>query len=40
MGLDGHGVPLGIELDGLPGADEALLAVGLALEPLLPRLSA
>jgi mandelamide amidase len=34
-GLTPQGLPVGLELDGLPGADEALLGVGIAIEQLL-----
>ncbi len=37
-GLTAAGLPLGIELDGPAGADSEVLAIGTALEPLLPRL--
>ncbi len=37
-GLTAAGLPLGIELDGPAGADSEVLAIGAALEPLLPRL--
>ena len=37
-GLTGSGLPVGIELDGPAGTDRQLLAIGAALEPLLPRL--
>jgi mandelamide amidase len=39
-GLTASGLPIGIELDGPAGADRQLLAIGAALEPLLPRLPA
>jgi mandelamide amidase len=34
-GLTQQGLPVGLELDGLPGDDEALLGVGIAIEQLL-----
>jgi indoleacetamide hydrolase len=37
-GMIPAGLPVGLELDGRPGADRRLLASGLALEALLPRL--
>ncbi len=37
-GLTASGLPVGIELDGPAGTDQQLLAIGAALEPLLPRL--
>jgi len=39
-GLTASGLPVGIEIDGPAGADQQLLAIGAALEPLLPRLPA
>lgn len=39
-GTTASGLPIGIELDGPAGFDRRLLAVGAALEPLLPRLPA
>lgn len=37
-GLTPEGLPVGLEIDGPPGADRRLLATGLHLEDLLPRL--
>ena len=34
-GLTAHGLPVGLELDGLPGDDEALLGLGVAVEQML-----
>jgi mandelamide amidase len=39
-GMTVSGLPVGIEFDGPAGSDRRLLAVGAALEPLLPRLPA
>ncbi|MGH6989695.1 MAG: indoleacetamide hydrolase [Stellaceae bacterium] len=39
-GITAAGLPVGIEFDGPAGSDRALLAIGAALEPLLPRLPA
>jgi indoleacetamide hydrolase len=38
MALTRSGLPLGLELDGPAGSDRRLLAIGLALEPILGRL--
>jgi Asp-tRNA(Asn)/Glu-tRNA(Gln) amidotransferase A subunit family amidase len=37
-GLTPAGLPVGMELDGPAGSDRRLLAIGLAIEPLLPKL--
>jgi Asp-tRNA(Asn)/Glu-tRNA(Gln) amidotransferase A subunit family amidase len=39
-GLTTNGLPVGLELDGLPGNDEALLGLGLSVEATLGRLPA
>jgi mandelamide amidase len=39
-GLTTKGLPVGLELDGLPGNDEALLGLGLSVEATLGRLPA
>ncbi len=39
-GQTASGLPVGIEIDGPAGGDQRLLAIGAALEPLLPRLPA
>ena len=39
-GMTAAGLPVGFALDGPDGSDHALLAIGLALEALLPRLPA
>jgi mandelamide amidase len=36
--LAADGLPVGLEVDGLPGEDRKVLAVGLALESVLGRL--
>lgn len=38
IGQTAQGLPVGLELDGLPGSDRELLAIGLALETLFPPL--
>jgi len=40
MGTTAAGLPLGLELDGPAGSDRRLLAIGLALEPVLPPVPA
>jgi mandelamide amidase len=37
-GLTPAGLPVGMELDGPEGSDRRLLAIGLALEPILPKM--
>jgi indoleacetamide hydrolase len=39
-GMTGAGLPVGIEIDGPDGSDAQLLAIGLALEAVLPKLPA
>jgi mandelamide amidase len=39
-GMTAAGLPVGIEIDGPAGADQQLLAIGLAIEPLLPKIPA
>jgi Asp-tRNA(Asn)/Glu-tRNA(Gln) amidotransferase A subunit family amidase len=39
-GLTGSGLPVSLELDGPAGTDRALLALGMAVEPVLGRLLA
>jgi mandelamide amidase len=39
-GMTQAGLPVGIELDGPEGSDRQLLAIGLAVEKLLPKLPA
>jgi mandelamide amidase len=36
--LSASGLPVGLEIDGLPGADRKILAIGLTLEAILGRL--
>lgn len=38
-GLWDGGLPIGLEVDGLPGEDRQILAIGMAIEPLLGRLA-
>lgn len=40
IGVSGSGLPVGLELDGLPTRDEELLAIALSLGPFLPGIPA